>query len=191
MNKKQLASVAAVAVTAMLLPQAATAVPIYDGETIMGFTDVTVNGVTYDVDFQDGHSATLFENGNNIMFDSVEEALSASEALWDQIVLFDLYDELSDINGIDHLTPIMITPYGETGAPLTSAYLYTTTGTQNYQVGEWVQWGGGFGSEGHAHITFADWGNSTAIPTTGTAALFALGLAGLATSRRKKKAQAV
>ena len=62
---------------------------------LTGATGVIVNGVTYDVSFQDGSCDSLFANCMNFTFTTQAGATAASDALLGQVIHFspsDLYD---------------------------------------------------------------------------------------------------
>lgn len=81
---------------------------VVEDEVLMGATDVVVNGVSYDVTFEDDSAANLYivDGEYTFPFTTEDEALAASQALLDQVFLdgdnglFDTDPELT--NGIQY-----------------------------------------------------------------------------------------
>jgi PEP-CTERM motif len=111
-----IAALFVIIVTVTLTPHSAEAVMLdIDSTTnqLLGAKEVDVVGTTYDVEFQDGSCDALFNNCTAFTFTDQSSALSASQALLDQVFtgVYDIDPELT--HGIESLTAgYMITPFG-------------------------------------------------------------------------------
>jgi PEP-CTERM motif len=80
---------------ALLQNSQASVVRQFANGLLTGATGVSVNGVIYDVSFQDGSCDSLFANCTNFAFTTSVDAIAASDALLGQVIHYapnDLYD---------------------------------------------------------------------------------------------------
>jgi hypothetical protein len=87
------------------------------GSELQGANGVTVNGLSYNVEFQDGSCVSLFDGCNEVSdftFNTAADADTASQALLDQVFnLLDTYDTTPlSTRGISYNHGFVWTPYG-------------------------------------------------------------------------------
>lgn len=190
-----LARIAAYVLSMLLLATPAAAAPtlLVDQGVLTGADGVLVDGVSYDVRFVEGSCSSLFAGCTNFAFTSQAAAMSASQALLDQVLInggagsFDSSPEMT-FGCADLTFCYVLTPFIITGPQV--AVFGAVNNSQGSDVAAFI---GPIGVDAStANITFetyAVWTQSTvmSVPEGDTLSLaMAAALAALLTRRRRR-----
>ena len=193
MKKVWISSVLGV-VLVMTINTYASAANIIDGSgNLLGATDVNVNGSLYDVMFMDGTCIGLFGGCDGIddfTFQTIENAVTASHALLDQVFV-GLYDEKPELtNGIEFGTAWIATPYG-IDMSLTELVWAWNNEDENLDMVISSQISRDLNTTANKIVVYSVWAEynngGEPVPEPATMLLFGTGLAGLAGTRIRKK----
>ena len=178
-------------------PSSAATLNSSNGE-LLGAFNVLVDGKYYNVEFKDGTAEDLFKSNDawNFTFTTVEEAKSASQALYDQVFIQDngykIYDDNPELTiGVESLLMgVISTPYeldvnGLNVANWAMVNYGITAGSEDlvpalgpYYSGIDIDYGDSLS------YTYAKWHEAVPVPTTFI--LFLTGLLYITNMNRKK-----
>ncbi|MCP4326395.1 MAG: PEP-CTERM sorting domain-containing protein [Alteromonadales bacterium] len=163
---------------------------------LIGATDITVSGSSYDVEFIDGTCVKIFDgcdSQDDFTFTSQTAATLAAQALIDQVfgdgALTPSVDAAPEVTrGCEHYYHCgMVTPYE---LPLTNQGLgMTAYNVINARVDyvHYSYFGIHYNLSNHVVYTFARWTAVMDVPEPFTLAIFALGIMGLASRRLSRQ----
>ena len=183
----------------MLIPFAVQATPILqvdDAGRLTGAFNVEIAGALYDVSFVDGTCVELFggcDDLSDFMFPSPAEAISASLALFDQVLLdgpagqFDSIPSLVSGCGFGMSVCYPTTPFG-----LAQDRVVTVLAANyEFQVApdatDLTNWSIHYDMAENFRGTWAVWSRAIATPEPGSLLLMSIGLLGLRSGRRQPR----
>ncbi len=187
MFKKLIGALVGLAMMGMAGSANATLIVAGDG-TLLGATDVLVDGTLYEVEFVDGRCFDLFDGCDELsdfVFTDEATALLAAQALLDQVMvgIYDLDPELIFGCGDLRLCQTII-PYAVSGG----VFQYVQAANFDPAVGpnrvSLQEVSITFDTRNNESINFARF---TVVPEPLTLLLFGVGLAGLAVIRRRRR----
>lgn len=176
-----------------------------DNGMLLGADNVKVNGLLYNVKFQDGTCIALFsgcDDPSDFMFNTLDGSIDSSNALLDQVLIDSIYGDFDSTAGLTMgcsllfprciiLNPFMI-DYNDNDI-IHSGCAFNNSSS--------LAGGDSDGAGCNAlitrsiansfntpFITFAVWSEVALIPAPGTAFMFLMGIAGLLVSHRRKQA---
>ncbi len=174
----------------------ATLIVAGDG-TLLGATDVLVDGTLYEVELVDGRCFDLFDGCDELSdFDFTDEAtaLLAAQALLDQVMvgIYDLDPQLifgcGDIRLCQTLTPYALS---NTDAAVVDDRLFQFATAANFDDGvsfDTISVSTGMSiTFDTANVATINLARFTVVPEPSTLLLFGVGLAGLAVIRRRRQ----
>ena len=175
-------SLALIGLTLTLSANAATLV--VSGGQLMGATGVDVDGIEYDVSFEDGSCNDLFDGCTSFAFTTASEAGSATVALLSQVLIgiYDVSPEL--VNGISNaFSGTVHTPFQtHTGGTIVVTGAAVNANTV-IDVGLLQDVAAGFDLSTDPMKTYALW-TPAEVPLPAAAWLFMSAIAGLAGVKR-------
>ena len=161
--------------------------------SLLGADNVQVNGLFYNVRFQDGSCIALFngcDDPEDFLFGSNADALAASNSLLSQVFIrgtsFDIFPQLTNGCGLLILCEVL-TPFGLSSTDRVSIWSAVNSGGAS---GDYVQFSEEFprAASTNSRYTYADWSKHVEASAPGTAMVLLMGIAGLIVSQRRKQA---